>query len=888
MTDRLLSSKNLRSLASPSTRIKGLADVLTRLGWPELRRVSATRPDLVELVAGGEPRVLFSSKEAAGGIARLAYSREAPYAVAISEDTIRLYASQRWDHWVGDSPIACASLGAVDDSRELFELLSRERIVIDAPSDLVGAGTEHPALYAVLGKALRSLRSQVAESDVYSSRTSRDTAVLRLFHQLLYVRVIEDRDSSPAPRAIRDVIEASNPSADLDDLLQHYERELDSELFAPAGISVADLPGSPLKEILLATVEPWERLALDFSVSRTELASRLYESYLSELPVRRHAAQAGHLFDIAETIDAREQQATFYTPPALATVLADDALARIIAAGAKPVDEVRVLDPACGSGAFLVAAYRRLREAVEHERGRVMRPKEREALLTNCIFGSDIDERALGIARVQLLEEAELNGQRLPRLADNLILGDALASPPDTEPSPNAVPWKDILDQHGAFDCVLTNPPFGAQAKLPERLSIATIRELGHRYPNVSTFGADYAYMFLSLARKLTGPDATAGFVMPRTILNQRAGVGARRVLSDWGIAALFDLRGAKVFRGVGAAICTIVADPRARVTNVSGLRDSRVSPVEALDALDNPAWKGPRTKRRRSALADAVKDGWTPFRLRWSELVAETDIALPKLADQADHIVRTGIKPARVADFVIPQEAWEENRAAIDTDGVAIPSRYLPQVVRSGDLKPFRLTLSGDRLFLPFDPTGKPSHQRSVLRLLRKKGGIPRNYQHGDLHVLLGPKILISGVAREPATTADPKGEYVPMMRGVHAVALRDQKPNDLPAIATLLHGAFYQWLLRGLGAPRADESVEVTVGAIGQLPWPTLGATEIGHLSRLGREVAQTLTAATDIDAIYSYHAARARLDEYVFDLVGATEALREIVTHELVRIA
>jgi SAM-dependent methyltransferase len=594
------------------------------------------------------------------------------------------------------------------------------------------------------------------------------------------------------------------------------------------------------------------------------------------------------LFDIAETIDAREQQATFYTPPALATSLADDALARIFATGSKPPGKVRVLDPACGSGAFLVAAYRHLRVTVERDRGHVIRTGEREALLTGCIFGADLDERALGIARVQLLEEAELSKRRLPSLTNNLFLGDALVAPPGSASSPNSVPWQEILDQHGPFDCVLTNPPFGAQAKLPERLSIAAIRELTQIYTDVSAFGADYAYMFLSLARRLTGPDATAGFVMPRTLLNQRAGIGARRLLADWGISGVCDLRGAKVFRGVGAAICTIVTDPRTRTTNISGLRDSRISAARALDALDSGATIGPAVRRKRSDLGCAVKDGWTPFRLRWRDLREEIDKTLARLSDEDAHLVRTGVKPARVSDFVLPPDMWRERNGAIYTNGVDVPAKYIPHVVRSGDLKPFRLTLSGDRLFLPFDSSGKRVTNPHVLQLLRKKGGLPRNYQHGDLSVLLGPKILLSGVAREPAAAADPNGEYVPMMRGVHAVALRDLKPDDLQSVAVMLHGAFYQWLLRGLGAPRADESVEVTAEAIGQLPWPRLRQTEIKQLRRLGEDIASTLTSATDLEVIYGYETARAHLDEYVFDLVGATDVLRVLIRRELVRIA
>lgn len=106
-------------------------------------------------------------------------------------------------------------------------------------------------------------------------------------------------------------------------------------------------------------VELWRQLRLNFSLSRSEIAGGLYRSYLASLPARRPGESQGAFFDEAHTIDAQARTASYYTPPGLARLVVERTLTPWLrrASPRTPAD-VRVVDPACGSGAFLPARSR--------------------------------------------------------------------------------------------------------------------------------------------------------------------------------------------------------------------------------------------------------------------------------------------------------------------------------------------------------------------------------------------------------------------------------------------------------------------------------------------------------------------------------------------------
>lgn len=185
---------------------------------------------------------------------------------------------------------------------------------------------------------------------------------------------------------------------------------------------------------------------------------------------------------------ARRAGAVYYTPPHLVDFAIDRALGPLVAeAGGDPL-AVRVLDPACGGAAFLLAALEHL----------TARGADRLAVLRRCLVGIDVDPQAAAVARLAL-------GVAVPEagpddLARAVVVADALE--PDAAPA-------------GRFDAVVTNPPWGQK-----RFALSLEKRRRYRALYASARGAiDPFALFVERAHGLLRPGGRWGMVLPDVVL---------------------------------------------------------------------------------------------------------------------------------------------------------------------------------------------------------------------------------------------------------------------------------------------------------------------------------------------------------------------------------
>lgn len=193
----------------------------------------------------------------------------------------------------------------------------------------------------------------------------------------------------------------------------------------------------------------------------------------------------------------RTQQGSFFTPRAIAEGLVATALDGLAAP--------RLLDPAMGCGAFLVAALRRLATGGDRTR-----------LALACLHGRDQDPVAVGLAVLGLwLEIADPTLD--PRaLLTNLRVADGLA------------PIR-------GFDVVLGNPPFLSV----ERLAAPRRAELRARFAGLRG-RFDLYVCFVQAALDALGPGGRLGFVLPRAFLSEDYAASTRaRLLGQTSLVEL-------------------------------------------------------------------------------------------------------------------------------------------------------------------------------------------------------------------------------------------------------------------------------------------------------------------------------------------------------------
>ena len=186
----------------------------------------------------------------------------------------------------------------------------------------------------------------------------------------------------------------------------------------------------------------------DFSIIQIELLSEIYENFL---------------FETAPEI--KKRTGTYYTPPSLVEFILNEKLP----VGKKEKNyNVKILDPACGSGIFLVESFKRLVRRYEtHHKTKLTDFSKLKKLLTDNIFGIELHEQAIKVAAFSLylalvdnLDPKTLwKDRRLPNLINNPTDVSLEAQGKNLFCRDTLLKNKDI--EAIKFDLIVGNPPFG-------------------------------------------------------------------------------------------------------------------------------------------------------------------------------------------------------------------------------------------------------------------------------------------------------------------------------------------------------------------------------------------------------------------------------------------
>jgi hypothetical protein len=216
---------------------------------------------------------------------------------------------------------------------------------------------------------------------------------------------------------------------------------LGSHLFQPNGLTDLKLGNQPFYAALRAlseiTVDNQLRPVNYAGLDSEELGS-IYESLLELVP----RIQPGPRFELA-TLAGNERKTTgsYYTPTGLINLLLDSTLEPVIEDAIRdklPADAIaalkklKIIDPACGSGHFLIAAARRIGARLaelEEETSQPSPAAQRKAtrtVIAHCIYGADINPMAIELAKVALWLESQDAGKPLAFLDHRLRVGNSL------------------------------------------------------------------------------------------------------------------------------------------------------------------------------------------------------------------------------------------------------------------------------------------------------------------------------------------------------------------------------------------------------------------------------------------------------------------------------
>ena len=187
----------------------------------------------------------------------------------------------------------------------------------------------------------------------------------------------------------------------------------------------------------LATVEQNKiRRAVDFANLGAEELGSVYESLLELHPRLDRTAATFTLDAIAGS--ERKETGSYYTPTSLISALLDTALDPVVDEAARQespeqaILSLAVVDPACGSGHFLIAAANRIAKRLAAIRSDDPEPTPEETraalrdVVGHCIHGVDVNPMAVELCKVSLWMEALEPGRPLSFLDHRIVLGNSL------------------------------------------------------------------------------------------------------------------------------------------------------------------------------------------------------------------------------------------------------------------------------------------------------------------------------------------------------------------------------------------------------------------------------------------------------------------------------
>ncbi len=459
------------------------------------------------------------------------------------------------------------------------------------------------------------------------SQADLNFAVQRIVDRIIFLRICEDRGIEPVER-LRGLQNGADVYSRLLDLFRNADDRYNSGLFhfkrekgrhephdeLTLGLTLDD---KPLKEIFGRLYYP--ESPYEFSVIPADILGQVYERFLGKV-IR---LTAGHQAKVEEKPEVRKAGGVYYTPTYIVDYIVKHTVGALLAGKTpKQAGRITIVDPACGSGSFLLGAYQylldwyaaRYRESdTARDKKRIYQTRngewrlttdERKRILLAHLYGVDIDPQAVETTKLSLLlktlegESDEtiksqlklLHERALPDLGDNIKCGNSLIGPDfyrqpqlptldeDEERRLNVFDWETSFAsvfKAGGFDVVIGNPPYVRQEGL------GLFKEYFSQTYAVAHGTADlYAY-FIERGYRLLSEGGRFGYIVANKWMRANYGAPLRRWMKEVRIEEIVDFGDLPVFQQATTYPCIL------RLTKGKPAKSFPVTQIESLDHPD-------------------------------------------------------------------------------------------------------------------------------------------------------------------------------------------------------------------------------------------------------------------------------------------------------------
>jgi len=513
-----------------------------------------------------------------------------------------------------------------DRWREIWDVFSREAIWSGA-FDRYAASKRKRGTSEVDAEFLKeiegwrdALARNIALRNAGLSLDDLNSAVQLTIDRIVFLRMAEDRGIEPYQQLLKLCERPDIYTRFMRDLCRKADEKYNSGLFhfqKETGIFEAADRITPDLVVDDKVIKPiFQNLYFEFGspyhfgVFPVEILGTVYERFLGKV-IR---LTEGHQAKIEEKPEVRKAGGVYYTPSYIVDYIVKNTVGKQIEdkspaqlAGGKTAAPLRILDMACGSGSFLLGAYRFLLEHCltwymenkpeTHKKAVFKDPRggqwrltieEKKRILTTHIFGVDIDPQAVEVSKLSLLLKV-LEGETdrsfgaqlqifqeraLPSLVENIKCGNSLIGPdyftgkliPDPEELKKLNPfdWNAAFPEAmkaGGFDCVIGNPPYIRIQTMKEwaPLEVEIYKE---KFTSASRGNYDIYVVFIEKGLSLLNENGRLGFIQPHKFFNAQYGEPLRELIAKGRhLGQIVHFGDQQVFSGATTYTCLLFLD---------------------------------------------------------------------------------------------------------------------------------------------------------------------------------------------------------------------------------------------------------------------------------------------------------------------------------------
>ncbi len=354
------------------------------------------------------------------------------------------------------------------------------------------------------------------------------------------------------------------------------------------------------------------------------------------------------------------------------------ALVRFWEAWQDELATVRLLDPACGSGAFLIEAFDQLHAAYQASNDRLQELLGHRTLfdldkriLENNLYGVDLNEEAIEICRLSLWVKTAEPGKALTSLDHTIRVGNSIVADPAY--SAKAFDWQAAFPEvfkKGGFDVVVANPPYVRQELLsPIKPYLQSAYRVYHGV-------ADLYVYFYELGLRLLKPGGLLSYVVTNKWMKSGYAEPLRRLFQEeaW-IQSVVDFGHAKqIFEEVDVFPSIIVAR---RPTEAPKPETARLCSIPREQLRIDDLSRQIESEGVELPLSQLTADAWQLEPGGVNALLAKIRGKGVPLGDFAGVKPLSGIKTGLNEAFLV-DTATKESLVAVDPKCTAILKRHL------------------------------------------------------------------------------------------------------------------------------------------------------------------------------------------------------------------